>query len=93
MKRDKTLNTKVDMTFSTFVAYPILLCLNQPTLLTFSFKFKIEKCMTLITRIARRLSIVFNQIRIGCLTEITLFVMIEKLYSIRLYIKVVQNVK
>jgi hypothetical protein len=40
VKRDKTLNTKVDMTFSTFVACPMLLCLHQPTSLTSSFGFQ-----------------------------------------------------
>jgi hypothetical protein len=40
MKKDKTLNTKIDMTFSTFVACPMLLCLHQPTPLTSSFGFQ-----------------------------------------------------
>jgi hypothetical protein len=55
--------------------------------------FKIGRCMALTTRIAGRLSIVFNQVRIGGSTETTLSAVTERPYPMRPYIIVVRNVK
>jgi hypothetical protein len=55
--------------------------------------FKIEKYMALTIQIVERLSMVFNQVRIGGSTETTLSAVTERPYLMKPYIIVVQNVK